>query len=291
VADAPAARRPRALGRGLSSLLGDPGAPNAEPNGLREVPLAAITPNRDQPRRTVHEEALAALADSIRRHGLMQPLVVRELGDGRFELIAGERRWRAASRAGLETIPVVVRSADERDRLELALVENMVREDLSPIEVARAVATLIEDFGQSHTEVAEHLGRSRPAISNLVRLLELPDEVQAMVDDGRLTEGHARAVLMADGARARRRLAERVVEQGLSVRDAERLARAEAPAAGSSRREAPAGPTVDAAIDAFAAAFDAPVRVRPDPRGGLRVELRFPDEETLRDALGRLPSA
>lgn len=283
----PATRRTRGLGRGLSSLLGDPVAAPADTSGLLEIPLDRIQANRDQPRRTIHEEALAALADSIARHGLMQPLVVRALGDDRYELIAGERRWRAAARAGLDTAPAVVRETGERDRLELALVENMVREDLSPMEVARAVATLIEDFGRTHAEVGEQLGRSRPAISNLLRLLELPDDVQALVEDGRLSEGHARAVLMADGARARRLVAERAATGGLSVRETERLARAH----GDRPTERPAraaSPSADAAVDALTALFDVPVRVRPDGRGGVRVELRFPDEEALRAALGRL---
>jgi ParB family chromosome partitioning protein len=270
----------RRLGRGLASLLGDDAA---EP-GLRSIPLADIQPNPNQPRQRLDDVALASLAESIRRHGVVQPVVVRPREGGGFELIAGERRWRAASLAGVERVPAVVRDADAGARLELALVENMVREDLSPIEVAHACATLIEDFGQTHQDVATRLGRSRPAVSNLVRLLELPDDIQEQIDRGELTEGHGRAILMADGPRAQRLVAERVIRGGLSVRHAERLARGGTTAAPSG--SAPS-PLADDAMDAFTAVFDAPVSVRTTQRGVI-VELRFPDEQALRDALVRI---
>ena len=282
----------RRLGRGLSALLGDPLAPGhgaAAAEGLVELALADIHPNPDQPRRRIDPAALAVLVESVRQHGLVQPVVVRPDAEG-YVLIAGERRWRAAREAGLERVPALVREADERGRLELALVENLVREDLSPMEVARACAVLTEDFGQSHQQVADRLGRARPTVSNLLRLLELPDDVQGMVDRGELSEGHARAVLMADGARARRLLAERIIAGGLSVREAERLARRDAdqrrPA---TRPELPAA--ADDALDAFTAAFDTAVRVRARAKGDLVVELRFPDEGALRDAVARLRGA
>jgi ParB family transcriptional regulator, chromosome partitioning protein len=279
----------RGLGRGLSALLGDPVvAPPEGADAVRTVPTDAIRPNPHQPRRTIDESALAVLADSIARHGLMQPIVVRRTEAGDHEIIAGERRWRAAVRAGLEAVPVVVREADDRERLELALVENLVREDLSPMEVARAVAALVEDFGQTHQTVADHLGRSRPAVSNLLRLLELPDEVQAMVDRGLLSEGHGRAILMADGARARRLLAEQVVERGLSVRETERRARAAAAPAPPPAPPVEAADLTDSALELFTAAFETPVRVRPRARGGVVVELRFDDEGALRRAMERL---
>lgn len=284
----------RRLGRGLSALLGDPAgaAPDAAApaEGLVELPVAAIHPNPDQPRRRIDPAALATLVESIRQHGLVQPVAVRADGDG-YVLIAGERRWRAAVEAGLDRVPALVREADEQGRLELALVENLVREDLSPMEVARACAILTEDFGQSHQRVADRLGRARPTVSNLLRLLELPDEVQAMVDRGELSEGHARAVLMADGARDRRRLAERIVAEGLSVREAERLARDQAAqrTPRAPRPELP--PAADDALDAFTAAFDTAVRVRARAAGALVVELRFADEDALRDAVARLRGA
>jgi ParB family chromosome partitioning protein len=271
----------RRLGRGLASLLGDDSAADL---GLRTVLLVDIRPNPGQPRKRLDDTALASLADSIRRHGVVQPVVVRPREGGGFELIAGERRWRAATMAGVERIPAVVRDADAGARLELALVENMVREDLSPIEVAQACATLIEDFGQTHQEVAARLGRSRPAVSNLVRLLELPDDIQEQVDRGELTEGHGRAILMADGPRAQRLLAARIVRDGLSVRQAERLARSEP---GTPRRRTAPSPLADDALDVFSAAFDTPVAVRTSRRGVV-VELRFADEQALRDAVERL---
>ena len=229
-----------------------------------------------------------ALAESIRATGLVQPVVVRPLAEGGYELIAGERRWQAARRAGMQRIPALLREADERERLELALVENVVREDLNPVELAHAVAALVEDFGQTHQQVATTLGRSRPAITNLLRLLELPDAVQEMVQDGRLAEGHARAVLMADGARARRELAERVVAEGLSVRQTEAAARGAAPASQRPRRGSVRSPVADPAIDVLYGMFEAPVRVRGSARGEVVVELRFPDDEALRAALDRL---
>jgi ParB family chromosome partitioning protein len=277
----------RRLGRGLASLLGDQGAIAGSEEGLRDLAIGEVYPNPDQPRQHLDEAALAALAESIRRHGVVQPVVVRRRDAGGYELIAGERRWRAAGLAGLSQIPALVRDANVGDRLELALVENMVREDLSPIEIAQACATLIEDFGQTHQDVATRLGRSRPAVSNLVRLLELPEEIQVLIDRGDLSEGHGRAILMADGPRAQRLLAERVVRDGLSVRQTEQFARRAAAVPRRTVMRQPPG-IADDAIDAFTAVFDAPVRVRASARGDLVVELRFADEGTLRGALRRL---
>jgi ParB family chromosome partitioning protein len=292
VADA-STRDRRGLGRGLSALLGDaePLGPGAAPVGaLVEISLDSIVPNPDQPRAAIEPEALEALASSIRASGVLQPVVVAPSDPtGRHELIAGERRWRAARIAGLERVPAIVRAVDARERLELALVENIVREDLSPIDVAQACACLIEDFGQSHGDLAGRLGRSRPAISNLVRLLELPEGVQEMISAGDLSEGHGRAILMADGPARRIRVAETVLMQGLSVRATEELARKEAGTPRSApRRGAEPTPLGDAALEAFGSAFDAPVRVRTDTRGQVVVELRFADSAALSAALGRL---
>ena len=277
------------LGRGLAALLGGP-APSGVTagGGLLELDVDAIRPNPTQPRRRFDDTTLDALAESIRTSGLVQPVVVRPLAEGGYELIAGERRWQAARRAGLERIPALLRSADERERLELALVENVVREDLNAVELARAVAALVEDFGQTHGEVAATLGRSRPAITNLLRLLELPDSVQEMVESGRLSEGHARAVLMADGAKARRELAERVVVEGLSVRQVEAAARAAAARSPRRVRRVTQSPVADRAIDLLYGVFEAPVRVRRSVNGELVVELRFADDATLGAALDRL---
>jgi ParB family chromosome partitioning protein len=282
----------RGLGRGLSALLGDGPPAAGAPSGaasLVELPLASIAPNPDQPRAAIEPEALAALAASIRATGILQPVVVRPADPGgTHRLIAGERRWRAAELAGLERVPAVVRPVDARESLELALVENLVREDLNPIDVAQACACLIEDFGQSQTELAERLGRSRPAISNLVRLLELPAAVQDLIVDGSLTEGHGRAILMADGPARRIRVAEAAVAEGLSVRATEARARDEG--AARPRRAPRPEPTAigDAALQAFGTAFDTPVRVRPARDGQVVVELRFADEAALEAALGRL---
>lgn len=280
----------RGLGRGLSALLGDEPGLTGNPMDVdvRQIAVGDIHPQPGQPRRRIDEAALEALATSIATHGLMQPVVVRRRAQGGFELIAGERRWRAATRAGLVTLPALVREADERARLELALVENMVREDLSPIEVAHAVAVLVEDFGQSHTQIAVHLGRSRPAVSNLMRLLELPDEVQQMVDTGALSEGHGRAILMADGAKARKRLADEAVEKRWSVRELERRARTSAPGVSRETPAAPESPLTDAALDVFTAALGARTRVAAGRGGTVSVRLDFADDGALRAAVERL---
>ncbi len=283
------ARGRRGLGRGLSALLGETAPPVSGP-ALLEVPVGAIDPNPSQPRSRIDEGALGALAASIRASGVLQPILVAPAGDdGRHRIVAGERRWRAARLAGLERVPAVVREVDDRERLELALVENLAREDLTPIEVAQACACLIEDFGQSHGELAGRLGRSRPALSNLVRLLELPEEVQEMIAGGLLSEGHGRAILMADGRGQRLRVAETAVADGLTVRATEELARSASD--GRARRRRPVvGPVGDAALEAFGTAFDAPVRVRAGPGGQMVVELRFADEAALEAALRLLPS-
>lgn len=281
---------PQRLGRGLAALLGSPAPGGISPaGGLLELEVGAIRPNAKQPRRRFDPAALEVLATSLAANGLVQPVVVRPLPGGGYELIAGERRWQAAQRAGLERIPALVRNAEDRERLELALVENVVREDLNPMELAHAVAALVEDFGQTHTQVAATLGRSRPSISNLLRLLELPEAVQEFVQDGRLSEGHARAVLMADGARARRELAERAVAEGLSVRQVEAAARGAAARTTRSASAADPSPLADEAVDRLYGLFEAPVRVRR--RAGsdeVVVELRFADEEALRRGLARL---
>jgi ParB family chromosome partitioning protein len=209
----------RGLGRGFEVLIG-----GAEPE-LAHVPVDQIHPNPSQPRRRFEHEAVSGLAESIRAQGLIQPLVLRPRLQGGYELIAGERRWRAAREAGLATVPAIVREADDRDSLLLALVENVAREDLSPVEEARGYAVLIDEFGLALGEVAERVGKAKPTVSNRIRLLELPDDVLAMVARGELSEGHARAVLAVPDHDGRRKLAKRIVREGLSVRAAERAAR------------------------------------------------------------------
>jgi ParB family chromosome partitioning protein len=207
------------LGRGFEVLIG-----GSEPT-LANLAVAEIHANPRQPRRQFESEGVSGLAESIKAQGLIQPVVVRPRLAGGYELIAGERRWRAAREAGLETVPAVVREADDRDTLLLGLVENVAREDLSPVEEARAYALLLDEFALSLSEVAERVGKSKPTVSNRVRLLELPEDVLALVDHAQLTEGHARAVLAVPDHDGRRKLAKRIVREGMSVRAAERAAR------------------------------------------------------------------
>ena len=211
----------RGLGRGLEVLIGGAESGDAQ---LAHLPVEAIHANPRQPRRRFEPEATSGLASSIKQQGLLQPIVVRPRQEGGYELIAGERRWRAAREAGLETLPALIREADDRDTLLLALVENVAREQLSPVEEARAYASLVDEFELSLGEVAERVGRSKPAVSNRLRLLELPEEVLWMVARGELTEGHARAVLALPDHEARKRLAKRIVREGMSVRGAEKAA-------------------------------------------------------------------
>ena len=233
----------RGLGRGFEVLIG-----GAEPE-LAHLATAEIHPNPKQPRERFDDEAAGGLAESIKAQGLIQPVVVRPRLEGGYELIAGERRWRAAREAGIATGPAVVRDADDRESLLLGLVENVAREDLSPIEEARAYALLLDEFGLSLGEVADRVGKSKPAVSNRVRLLELPEDVLGMIGRGELTEGHARAVLAVPDHDGRRRLARRIVRDGLSVRAAERAARA-AGARTKERRVTSVDPALAARIKA-----------------------------------------
>ncbi len=214
--------RRRGLGRGLGALF--PGAGSLERERTNEVPLALLTPNPFQPRQVTDAQELAGLADSIRKHGVLQPIIVRPVRGG-YEVVAGERRWRAAEAAGLTAIPAVVRELTDREALELALVENLQRADLNPIERARAYRRLVEEFHLTQEQVAERVGKSQPSVANALRLLQLPPQVRASLEAGRLSEGHARA-LMAIGDEARLlKLWERVERRGLSVRETETLSR------------------------------------------------------------------
>jgi ParB family transcriptional regulator, chromosome partitioning protein len=208
----------RGLGRGFEVLIG--GVPE-----LAHVPVDQIHPNGRQPRKRFESESVGGLAESIRAQGLIQPVVVRPRLEGGYELIAGERRWRAAREAGIDSVPAIIRDADDRETLLLGLVENVAREDLSPVEEARAYALLLDEFGLSLGEIAERVGKAKPTVSNRIRLLELPDDVLGMVSRQELTEGHARAVLSVPDQDGRRRLARAIVREGLSVRAAERAAR------------------------------------------------------------------
>ncbi|MGH2921944.1 MAG: ParB/RepB/Spo0J family partition protein [Gaiellaceae bacterium] len=216
-----AAEHPRrGLGRGLEVLIG--GASTQE---LAQIPVEQIHANPRQPRRRFEHESTAGLAESIRAQGVITPLLVRPRPAGGYELIAGERRWRAAREAGVKSLPALIREAADRDALVLGLVENVAREELTPVEEARAYAVLMDEFELALGEVADRVGRSKPAISNRIRLLELSDDILSLLERGELTEGHARAVLAVPDNEGRRKLARRIVRQGLSVRAAEREAR------------------------------------------------------------------
>ncbi len=217
------ATKKRGLGSGLAAILPEASAEQA--GELRELPTELIKPNPNQPRTKIDPESLTGLASSIEANGVVQPLLVRPLPDGSYELVAGERRWRAAREAGLSKVPAVVRDRELAERLQVALIENMVREDLNPIDEARACAALVEELGLSKEELARRVGRSRPAVSNLIRLLDLPDEAIEMLESGELSEGHGRALLSAQGNDVRRRLARDAARGGWSVRELENRAK------------------------------------------------------------------
>ena len=274
--------KPRGLGRGLAALVAEfPGGGTASV----EIEVDRIRPNARQPRHTFDDAALDALSESIKAAGLVQPIVVRDTGDG-FEIVAGERRWRAARQAGLTTIPAIVRQADEREALILALAENVAREDLNAVELARAYAVLSDELDLSQTEIARRVGRSRPAVANTLRLLELPDGVLGLIAAGELSEGHGRALLLASGHDERAALARRAVDRGWSVRDTEAAARATGKKpAKPARRSAGAmdEELAHLAVDAAWQSLNLRASVRRGPRGG-RVEIHF----TTPAELGRI---
>ena len=213
------------LGRGLNALLGDPELP-AQGEGSMTLPISQVEPGLNQPRKRFDQETLDDLAESIRVHGIIQPLTVRRLSTGYYQIIAGERRWRAAKAAGLQEVPAVIIEADDRKVMELGLIENLQREDLNPAEEARGYRTLMEDYGLTQEQVAQQMGKSRPAITNTLRLLALPDEVMTMVEEGALSAGHARAILGAPTPALQREAAKKVAQDQLSVRQTEALVRA-----------------------------------------------------------------
>jgi ParB family transcriptional regulator, chromosome partitioning protein len=271
----------RGLGRGFEVLIGG-GTHTPE---LAHVPLDQIHANPRQPRKRFDHEATAGLADSIRTQGIIQPVVLRPRLKGGYELIAGERRWRAAREAGIATVPAVIRETDDRDTLLLGLIENVAREDLSPIEEARGYALLMDEFELSLGDVAERVGRSKPAVSNKTRLLELPDDVLAMVERGELSEGHARAVLAVPDQTERRRLARKIVAQGMSVRAAERAARWSG-ARTKPRMKTPVDPALAARVtEGMRRVTGLDTRVVPG-----RIELAYGDESDLEELAERLES-
>ncbi len=303
----------KALGRGLGALIGESraalsrtGAPGGPEGRLRELELAEISVNRRQPRRTFPDDELQELAASIKALGVVQPVVVRPLhaetpsepgktlasGRVRFELIAGERRLRAAKLAGLERIPALVRPADEIASLEIALAENVAREDLNAIEEAQAYAALADEFALTHERIAELVGRSRVAVTNLLRLLDLPDDVQAMIERRELSEGHGRALLGLADHGERRRVARLAATQGLTVRQLEALVKKlveDGPEKAAPAARQAAGQDFTELADELYGMLDAPVRIRSGKRGGA-IQIGFKDRTELERLIALLRS-
>jgi len=279
----------RGLGSGLSAIL--PEAVAEDAGELRELPVELIKPNPNQPRTKIDAEALSGLASSIAANGVVQPLLVRPLADGSYELIAGERRWRAAQEAGLAKVPAVVRDQELAERLQVALIENMVREDLNPVDEARACSALVDDLGLSKEELARRVGRSRPAVSNLIRLLDLPDEALELLESGELSEGHGKALLTAEGNDARRRLARAASRAGWSVRETENRAKL----AGQPRKRKSSGTSlsaeeaeaIEAAADKLESALGHEAKLRPKGKA-LALEIRLADLDEALALVDRL---
>jgi ParB family chromosome partitioning protein len=269
------AKKSSGLGRGLSAILPESSADAA--GELRQLPVELVKPNPGQPRTHFDEAALSALASSIETSGVIQPLLVRPLHDGSYELVAGERRWRAAQQAGLAKVPAIVRDSEQAERLQVALIENMVREDLNPVEEARACAALVDELDLSKEELGRRIGRSRSAISNLIRLLELPDEALDLLESGVLSEGHGKALLAARGNEVRRRLARDAGRYGWSVRETENRAKlAGQPKGGARKKLDPEEATAlrDAA-DRLESALGHEVRVRPAKGEEVSIEIKL----------------
>jgi ParB family transcriptional regulator, chromosome partitioning protein len=290
-----AKRGKRGLGSGLAAILPEASAEHA--GELRELPVEVIKPNPNQPRTKIDPEALSGLASSIEANGVVQPLLVRPLPDGSYELIAGERRWRAATLAELDTVPALIRRHDDAASLEVALIENMAREDLNPVEEARACAALVDELALTREDVGLRIGRSRVAVSNLLRLLELPDAVLALLEEGTLSEGHGRALLLAQDHEDRRALAGSAVAEGWSVRVLEQRAReanetpTDPPPRSGGLDRASHPDQIDACArigDALGAVLGADVRVKPGPGGAYRAELRFDSLDEALELAGRL---
>ncbi len=277
------------MGRGLNAILSLPRDTHDGGDELRELPIELISPNPHQPRRRFDQEGLQALAGSLAEQGVLQPVLVRSKPGGTYELVAGERRWRAARIAGLESVPAIVREREDAQALEAALVENMAREDLNPIEEARACAALVEELGLTREDVGRRVGRGRVAVSNLVRLLDLPDEAIELLQQGALSEGHGRALLLAEDHVERRSLARAAAAEGWSVRATEERARAgngaRADQTGSTpaRRVTRPHPDQEQAAreiaDVLAGALGADVEVKPTRDGCYSARLSFATPE------------
>lgn len=270
----------KALGRGLGSLIPDSGQVEDSQSGLVVVPLEAISPNPHQPRSNVDQEKLEELAASIRQHGLIQPLIVTQTAPGQYALIAGERRWRAATLAGLRELPVVVKEASPQEMLELAIIENVQRDDLNAIEEAVAYQQLIEEFGMTQEDVAKRVGKSRPTVANLVRLLNLGPDVQASVVDGRISGAHARALLPLPTPESQTAVMQTVVKNGLSVRQVEALVKKMLTGAKPKPKQAKRiSPEMAALADEISQSLGTKVDIQQSAKGGRLVIHYYSDEE------------
>ena len=270
----------KALGRGLSALLG---TPDLESDRLRDIDIDRIIPDPNQPRKSFHKSGLEELAASIRTHGVVQPIIVRPLQDGVFQIIAGERRWRSAQLAGLERVPALVRDTHEHHALELALVENLQREDLNPMDQARAYQRLLSEFSLTQEELAMRVGKGRASVANTLRLLKLPPEVQKWLQEGAMNAGHAKALLSLADADAIVEAAREIIQGSYSVRQAEALVAKPKSEPGSSESgEKPEDPNVRAALRALERALGTKVTIRqPGGQGKGKIEIYFHSREEL----------
>ena len=285
----------RGLGKGLGALLGD-AALQTQEGGSVSLPIAQVEPGLKQPRKRFDQASLADLADSIRTHGIIQPLTVRRLASGYYQIIAGERRWRAAKLAGLDQVPAVIIEADDRKVMELGLIENLQREDLNPIEEAMGYKALVEDYGLTQEEVARQVGKSRPAVANALRLMALPDAIRQLLEEGKLSAGHGRALLTLSDGSLQRKLAQKVIAEDLSVRQTEALAKrlaaaAEDEANGIPPQSAPDPRKIyrDAAAKELSTRWGRKVSITMGPKKG-RLESEFYDDEDLTQLLDLLES-
>jgi len=282
--------RPKGLGRGLDALLSGSDEATVK-ESLQTLSIDRLRPGKYQPRTRMDEASLDELAESIKEHGIMQPVLVRPVDGGGFEILAGERRWRAAQRAGLKDVPALVKTVPDASALAIGLIENIQREDLNPLEQANGLKRLIEEFKLTHDEVAQAIGRSRAGVTNLLRLLELAASVQAMVQEGRIDMGHARA-LLALGKSRQVELAERIAQQGLSVRETERLVQA---AAAAPRAARASGPRLDSDSrrlqEELAESLGASVKLKPRRGGKGSVIIDYSSLDELQGIVGKLRRA
>lgn len=280
----------KGLGKGLGALLGDAALQNQE-GGSVSLPIAQVEPGMKQPRKRFDPETLADLSESIRTHGIIQPLTVRRLGSGYYQIIAGERRWRAAKLAGLTEVPAVIIEADDRKVMELGLIENLQREDLNPMEEALGYQALVQEYGLTQEEAAQQVGKSRPAVANAMRLLALPHAIRALLEEGKLSAGHGRALLTVSDSTLQKKLAQKVVLEGLSVRQTEtmakRLSQAGAEEATAPKQADPMKLYRDAAAKDLSQRWGRKVSITMGAKKG-KVEFEFYNDEDLTELLDRL---